>query len=88
MNTEIYFDTLSATLEAFRAQTEKKGGKFVACVTDETIAEKFTGGVGYEQTISASFALQTYKGRNTGKYASLSIYRMPSGRYELTAYIL
>lgn len=88
MNTEIYFETLGETLTAFRAQIEKRGGGFVACVTDETIANEFAGGLKYEETRAASFALQTYKGRNTGKYASLSIYRMPSGRYELTAYIL
>lgn len=88
MLNDTYFETLADALASFRQQIESRRGVFVACVTDEKIAEAFAGGVSYGQTRSASFALQTYKGRNTGKYASLSIYRMESGRYELTAYIL
>jgi hypothetical protein len=44
--------------------------------------------VAYEQTRYENFPLVSYKGRPTSKFFHASIYRMPSGRYELTTYIL
>lgn len=45
------------------------------------------GGIPYEQTREAHYKLLAFKGKLTRKYLHVSIYRMPSGSYELTRYI-
>lgn len=45
------------------------------------------GGIPYEQSRDAHYKLLSYKGKLTRKYLHVSIYRMPSGSYELTKYI-
>jgi hypothetical protein len=44
--------------------------------------------IGYEQTYRRSFKLERLKGKATRKFFHVSIYRLSSGNYELTAYIL
>jgi|DEB19_MinimDraft_3_1074340.scaffolds.fasta_scaffold02919_9 hypothetical protein len=84
---EIYFETLGAAVTAFVAHTFAKGG---VLVENEVagVAEKFNGGVSYGQTVSRSFELLSFKGKPTRKFAHITLYRMESGRYELTSYIL
>lgn len=45
------------------------------------------GGIPYEQKKDAHYKLLAYKGRPTKKYLHVSVYRMPSGNYELTCYV-
>lgn len=46
------------------------------------------GPVEYGQTKRADLGLVGIKGRQTKKFFHVSVYRMDSGRYELTTYIL
>lgn len=45
------------------------------------------GGISYEQSREAHYKLLSYKGKPTRKYLHVTIYRMPSGNYELTMYV-
>ncbi len=85
---EIYFETLGLAIRAFVAQIEQTGGDFLADLPAVTVAEAFNGGVSYGQTVARSFELTTFKGKPTKKWAHVTLYRMESGRYELTCYIL
>ncbi len=87
MQSETYFETLGEAVRSFVAQTFAKGGTLAANEHAE-IAEKFNGGVSYGQTVSRSFELLSFKGKPTKKWAHATLYRMDSGRYELTTYIL
>jgi hypothetical protein len=44
-------------------------------------------GISYGKTKEAHAQIATHKGKPTKKYAHASIYRMDSGRYELTLYV-
>ena len=83
---EIYFETLGEAVRAFVSQTFAKGGTLTEN-EQANIAEKI-GPVSYGQTVSRSFELMDFKGKSTKKFAHVSLYRMESGRYELTCYIL
>ena len=87
-NNLIYFETLGAALDSFVQQTEDKGGAFASEQPQIHVAEKFNGGVTYGATVSRSFELLSLKGKPTRKGAHCVVYRMESGRYELTAYVL
>jgi hypothetical protein len=76
-------------------------GKAVQCVVDtlnsnevmlaepERISQPFEfDGIPYGQTKQAHAEIATIKGKKTRKFAHVSIYRMDSGTYELTLYIL
>jgi hypothetical protein len=82
-NTNTYFDTQSGAVEAAIEDARKKGFE----VNDEDIPQQFLDGwVGYENNKSASMPI--YKnGKEQRKALQISIYRMPSGKYELTHYI-
>ena len=82
---DTHFETLGEAIRSFIDQTEAKRAVFVN--VDE-ISSRFDGGVSYGQTVSRSFELLEYKGKKTKKYAHCVIYRMESGRYELTSYVL
>lgn len=45
------------------------------------------GGINYEQHKDAHYKLLQYKGKPTRKYLHVSIYRMPTGSYEVTNYV-
>lgn len=47
-----------------------------------------TGGIYRGETKSFHFELERYKGKPTGKFLHVSIYRLESGRYELNCYYL
>lgn len=82
---ENYWETLGAAVHAFKERIKRDGGEFLA---EGPIDGAFYGGVSYGQTVSKSFELVTLKGKATKKWAHISLYRMDSGRYELTSYIL
>jgi len=81
----MYYETLSETLSAALVNLAKRKGELSDGVD---FYEPFQyGGIPYATTKSASFPLKTLKGKATRKAFSVSIYRMESGRYELTDYV-
>jgi hypothetical protein len=80
----IYYDTLGQALQAHIEAIEKAGGVFMDNKEEMYI---FFQPISYGTTAYDHRELLTYKGRNTKKYAHASIYRMETGRYELTSYI-
>jgi hypothetical protein len=87
---DTYFESLSEALDAVRAKAEQLGFE----VDEEAIWTSFgTGGISYETTKSANIPLLQNgqsildkRGKEANRYIRVSIYRMPSGRYELTMY--
>ena len=83
---QIYHETLSSAVNESLAEIALRG----AVLRD---AEQITGvfefgGLAYGQSKEAHAEIETLKGKRTHKFAHASIYRMESGRYELTVYIL
>lgn len=57
-------------------------------LADNAIERAFeSGGVSYGHTVEAHGEIATLKGKATKKWAHVTIYRMDSGRYELTVYV-
>jgi hypothetical protein len=83
---DTYFPTLGQALEAFATKVEN--GKGVFADRDSVFSSCDGMGVPYGQTVSRDFALASLKGKATKKFAHFSLYRMESGTYELTSYVL
>lgn len=89
-NQDTYFETLSGALDQVRKQVESLGYS----LDEEELQFQFgTGGISYGQTKSAVIPLLKdgqeivgKSGKSLNRGISISIYRMDSGRYELTAY--
>jgi hypothetical protein len=87
---DTYFETLSQALDAVRNKASKMGYE----ANDDDIFTHFgTGGISYEKTKSANIGLlkngepiMDKRGKEMNRSLSVSIYRMPSGKYELTMY--
>ena len=87
---DTYFETLSEALDAVRQKAAQLGFE----VDEQTIWTNFgTGGISYETEKSANIPLLQNgepildkRGNEANRYIRVSIYRMPSGRYELTMY--
>ena len=87
---DTYFETLSAALDHVRRMAEKMGYE----LDEDAVHFQFgTGGISYGQTKSATIPLlkdgepiMGKSGKPLNRAISVSIYRMDSGRYELTAY--
>jgi len=87
---DTYFETLSAALDAVRAKAEQLGFE----VDEQSIWTSFgTGGIPYETDKSVNIPLLQNgepildkRGKEANRYLRVSIYRMSSGRYELTMY--
>tara|TARA_R110000772_G_C13310332_1_gene440704 strand:- start:101165 stop:101629 length:465 start_codon:yes stop_codon:yes gene_type:complete len=87
---DTYFKTLSGALDQVRAEAKKHG----FTVDEDDIFNNFgTGGISYGTTKSANISLQKDGKPITGKSGKVmnrsihvSLYRMDSGKYELTAY--
>jgi hypothetical protein len=83
---DTYFETLSAALDAVRERVAKKGYS----VDEDAVFQQFgTGGISYGQTKRATIPLINIKTGLPEKRRSVTvaIYRMDSGKYELTAYL-
>lgn len=79
---ETYHDTLSSALDEVEKYVKAKGFEFV----DESYSPDITnGGVSYGQTARATREIHK-EGRKKNDVVIINIYRMDSGRYELTAY--
>ena len=81
----IYHDRLDQALDAAIGHAQNCGAEFSPAALFDCFA---TGGIPYGATRSESVAIDSLKGRGTRKGFHVSIYRMDSGRYELTCYIL
>ncbi len=84
-----YFETLGATVDEVVARLaadnivlEPSQG------TPTQIIQADIGSVGYGCTLLRSYSLAWFKGKPTRKFFHVSIYRLDSGRYELTTYTL
>ena len=85
-----YHETLSQALDVVRDKAASMGFE----VDEDDIFRHFgTGGIRYEETKSANINLfkdgkpiMDRRGREMNRSLHVSIYRMPSGRYELTMY--
>jgi len=89
-----FYETLSETLNAVEEFIEKNRIVVDPSEHQPNEADKYGirepymyGGIGYEQHKDAHYKLLQYKGKPTKKYLHISIYRMPTGRYELTNYV-
>jgi hypothetical protein len=83
-----YFEGLSNVHAAIVARLNHAQAVPANRTADEAASDTFAGGVTYGATVSEHIELATLKGRPTRKYAHAVVYRMESGRYELTFYIL
>ena len=89
-NSDTYFETLSAVLDYVRQLAAKYG----YTLDDDAVFTQFgTGGISYGQTKSANIPLLkdgqpilSKSGKPLNRALRVSIYRMDSGKYELTAY--
>ena len=84
--TSPYSETLSETLQKFVSFVENESNATFEDDPQEMFC--FFPPVNYGQTFSKSYPLKSYKGKPTKKWAHMVIYRMESGKYELTNYIL
>jgi len=88
MKLENFHETLSSALNNALAYHAAEGVK-MSEAEEYNLREKFAfDGVKYEQTKQASGPIESIKGKATKKWLHISIYRMSSGRYELTTYCL
>jgi len=81
---DTYFETLSATLDAVRERVEKKG---YTVDEDEMFTQFGTGGINYLETKRATISLLKNGIPDKRRSVTIAIYRMDSGKYELTAYM-
>ena len=81
---DTYFETLSAALDAVRQSVAKKGYE----VDEDQMFNQFgTGGISYGETKRANIQLLKGGIPQRNRSVTIAIYRMDSGRYELTTYI-
>lgn len=81
---ETYFDTLSSALEAHIENVHSQGGVFTEEASEMYM---FISPVSYGQTIQDHRELATLKGKGTRKWAHFAIFRLETGRYELTSWL-
>lgn len=81
---ETYFDTLAGAISAVKEKAAKKG---YALSGDEIWTNFGTGGINYGQTKRANISLIKDGVPQKNRSVTIAIYRMDSGKYELTSYI-
>jgi|ERR1035437_701069 hypothetical protein len=81
---DTYFETLSAALDAVRERVEKKG---YTVDENEMFTQFGTGGINYLETKRATISLLRNGIPDKRRSVTIAIYRMDSGKYELTAYM-
>lgn len=82
---KLYHETLGAALvTAIAYAAEAK-----AVINESELTDQFSnGGVSYGETRNGDVEIESLKGKGTRKWFHVVIYRMDSGTYELTCYIL
>lgn len=90
-----HFPSLSETLSAVERFVDKN--QIVLDPQENPVSDAdpkgvrhpfMVGGISYEQKKEHHYKIVSIKGKPTKKYLHVSIYRMPSGNYELTKYVL
>lgn len=81
---DTYFETLSAALDAVKERVAKKG---YTVDEDEMFTQFGTGGINYLETKRATISLLRNGIPDKRRSVTIAIYRMDSGKYELTAYM-
>lgn len=79
-----YFETLSAALDTVRKKVAKKG---YTVDEDEMFTQFGTGGINYLETKRATISLLKNGIPDKRRSVTIAIFRMDSGKYELTAYM-
>lgn len=80
MKTESYFETASGALDQVEATLAKNNA------TVDGDFRSYFNGINYGETRAHSFTLSSFKGKNTRKGLHITLYRLETGRYELTSY--
>jgi len=87
--TSPFYETLGQALDALEVYIQKERAVLDPQEHPEGVREPFAlDGIAYETKKDANYKLISYKGKPTRKYLHVSIYRMPTGRYELTHYVM
>src|ERR1035437_4744150 len=81
---DTYFETLSAALDTVREKVAKKG---YTVDEDEMFTQFGTGGINYLETKRATISLLRNGIPDKRRSVTIAIFRMDSGKYELTAYM-
>jgi len=81
----MYYDTLAGTVEAIVEDAVKRE---LTLHRPSEVWDLCRDHLAYGTTRRGDFKLETIKGKPTGKFFHATIYRISSGRYELTTYIL
>ena len=81
----IYFDTLAQTVDAAVAEADQRGAVLARPTEAWALAQDHLACGLYRR---GDFQLAEFRGKPTKKYYHVVIYRLDSGRYELTAYVL
>jgi hypothetical protein len=79
----LYTETLGAALDAIREHFTAKGFIFT---NPERFSDHWNGGISYETYKQGTFELGK-AGKVKTYYLQVTLYRMPSGRYEIVAYV-
>lgn len=85
MATALYYETLASAVTAAQEDAQARAAVFTRPTDLWALAQDH---LGYGETRSVNVELDTLKGKPTKKWFHVSIYRMDSGRYELTTYVL
>jgi hypothetical protein len=85
MSNNIYSETLSEAVVNLHAQIDERAA-VLAPEWSQNVYDK--GHIAYGTTHTFDWPIVTLKAKATRKYFHASIYRMSSGRYEVTSYVL
>jgi hypothetical protein len=93
MTTTRYFETLTDTVFKIARRIDDLNVVLVKsgddAVADSWVSEIHNRGhIAYGHSHCFNFEIKTYRGKPTRKWFHIVIYRLDSGRYELTTYIL
>lgn len=84
MKLDTYYPTLGFALDAVYTELARLNAEPALDIAN---AASNLGHVAYEQNRRTVIPLASYKGKPTRKACAVSLYRLPSGTYELVSYI-
>lgn len=85
---QTYHETFSSALNAVEESLEIAGITLQDPEGINPIRHMADSPLNYEETRRGDFAIATLNGKPTRKYFHVSLYRLHTGRYEITTYIL
>ena len=80
-NYKIYHETFGSAIQEVESFMDNN-----KIVSNDFMTHLF-GSVGYGETFRYSFVIDSMKQKNTRKCVQMIVYRLDSGRYELTLYV-